>query len=132
MIKQLKPFPADPPPPRAPLPLCQATAQAVGYHAQEWRKQRYADRPDPMKCSRESVVEIEGCHYCRLHGGHKVLDMYLKGRLAPIPSAREEQLFQALLDIAEARVKNAASGFPILGADVARWMENRAQQEIDR
>lgn len=165
MIKQLKRFPEEPVYRPPATPVCCAELPPQTKHERDWRLRR--GQKEPFICQRLSVVEIDGGTYCRLHGGHKVLDMYLKGRLKlaspavcrcaepiwstlangkvqcvhctgykedrpPQPSAREERLFQALLDIAEARVKNAASGFPILGADVARWMENRAQQEIDR
>lgn len=130
MIKQLKRFPEEPAYRPPVTPVCCAELPPPTIHERDWRLRR--GQTEPFKCQRASVVEIDGGTYCRLHGGHKVLDLYLKGRLTPSPSAREEQLFQALLDIAEARVKNAASGFPILGADVARWMENRARQEIDR
>lgn len=81
--RQLKKFPNQPdapPPPRTPR--CDATVNSVGDHDRRWREGRYG-LTDTFRCTRDSVVEIDGHHYCRLHGGHVALDMLLDGRLVP-------------------------------------------------
>lgn len=79
MIKQLKRFPEEPAYRPPVTPECCALLPPVTLHEKKWREGR--GETEPFKCHRASVVEIEGATYCRLHGGHKVLDMYLKGRL---------------------------------------------------
>ncbi|UFW91035.1 hypothetical protein BjapCC829_21850 [Bradyrhizobium barranii] len=49
-----------------------------------WRQERYRQlRPDfdPQKCQRESVVEIDGKHYCGSHAGKVALNKWLSGDL---------------------------------------------------
>lgn len=78
MIKQLKPFPGEyVPPPKTPT--CQAHVQPSDQYDRNWRLRK--GQKEPFTCHRDSVVELGGFHYCRLHGGHRVLDMYLKGSL---------------------------------------------------
>jgi len=58
-------------------------------HAPHWRRDRYKKlRPDfsPDHCQRESVFEIEGRPYCRIHAGQRALDMWLAGRLVEAKS----------------------------------------------
>ena len=35
---------------------------------------RYTNTERPMQCTKNTVVEIDGKFYCRLHGGYKALD----------------------------------------------------------
>lgn len=81
MATKLKPFPADPLPPSPRTPRCEANVSKWSTHEEEWRTQRYGKSDRPLQCSRESVVEIEGKHYCRIHGGYRALDMLLEGKL---------------------------------------------------
>lgn len=76
-IRQLKKFPG--PPEQRLTPPCCAEVQTTPYQTQ-WRIGR--GEKEPFTCSRPSVVEIDGRSYCRLHGGHVTLDMFLDGRLA--------------------------------------------------
>jgi hypothetical protein len=61
-------------------------------HAEMWRRERYTrTRPsfDPDRCQRESVIDIDGNHYCRLHAGGIALERWLKGELTEAPKAGE-------------------------------------------
>jgi hypothetical protein len=82
MIEQLKKFPAEPDP-QPVTPRCQAVVTDVHDRAREWRAKRgYSQNAEhPFQCARTSVVKLAGKHYCRLHGGHKALDMAIKGEL---------------------------------------------------
>lgn len=80
MVKQLKPFPPKAPAPPPPSgPRCVATVQTYSEHERRWRLQRYGE--ETFQCTREAVVEVQGKCYCRLHAGHLVLDMYIRGDL---------------------------------------------------
>lgn len=79
-IKQLKPFP--PIAPAVPVtPRCEADVSVTTEHERQWRARRYGESTAPFQCVRPSSVEISGRHYCRLHGGHKALDMLIAGEL---------------------------------------------------
>lgn len=82
-IEQLKKFPAQPE--QQPItPRCEATVSVSTEHERNWRVKRgyaAADAEHPFQCARTSVVKLAGKHYCRLHGGHKALDMAIKGEL---------------------------------------------------
>lgn len=77
-VRQLKRFPQEPLPPQPGLPQCDADTTAAPGHAQTWRAKRYGD---PLRCTRGAVVELDGKHYCRIHGGFVALNMYLSGKL---------------------------------------------------
>lgn len=80
-ISTLKPIVVKPE--RVVTPQCSAVIPA-DTRFEEWRKGRYQRlRPhlDHTRCQRESVVQIEGKPYCRLHAGGLALDRWLKGDL---------------------------------------------------
>jgi hypothetical protein len=79
-IEKLKKFPAEPEP-RPRTPRCESNVSESSTFEEEWRVNRYGPSDRPFQCTRESVVKINGKHYCRLHGGFKALDMYIKGQL---------------------------------------------------
>lgn len=80
-VRQLKAFPNKPPAPAPePGPRCEDTVNTYSDHDLAWRKNRYGEA-EPLRCTRQAVVEIGGVKLCRLHGGHKVLDMYIAGEL---------------------------------------------------
>lgn len=79
-VRRLKRFPEERPIPPA-TPRCDHTVQVESAHAMKWRRDRYGE--NFARCTRDSVVEIDGRNLCRLHAGHVVLDMYLSGELAP-------------------------------------------------
>jgi len=80
-VKKLRPFPSDtPPPPSVPRVRCVASVSRTDDFERRWREDRYAGE-EPFRCSREGVVEIDDKAYCRLHAGHRVLDMYIRGEL---------------------------------------------------
>ena len=79
MIKQLKRFPEEPAYRPPATPICSAILPPATIHERNWRLRK--GQVEPFKCHRASVVEIDGETFCRLHGGHRVLDMYLKGKL---------------------------------------------------
>lgn len=83
MIKQLKRFPEEPAYRPPVTPVCVALLPVTTVHDRAYRLRK--GQAEPFKCQRASVVEIEGKCYCRLHGGHVALDMYLKGRLKLCP-----------------------------------------------
>lgn len=76
-IEQLKRFPQQPVQ-TVQLPRCDAITSAEPGHAQQWRTKRFGD---PVRCSRGSVVKLDGKHYCRIHAGFAVLELYLAGKL---------------------------------------------------
>lgn len=79
--RKLKPFPKEPTP-YAVTPQCEHDVQTQNQFSANWRADRYGVSGDALfRCTRPSVVEIQGKHYCRLHGGHVALDMYLAGEL---------------------------------------------------
>lgn len=81
MISQIKPKVLKPEPTHTPQ--CCVPVDPPS-HAQMWRRDRYVKlRPDfdPNRCQRESVVLIDGDHYCRLHAGGVALEKWLKGEL---------------------------------------------------
>ena len=78
-IKPLKRI-VIPPPPPPPTPQC-CVHIAPPTHNKTWRQKRYGDKGDHTRCQRESVVAINGKHYCRMHGGFIALDKWLKGEL---------------------------------------------------
>lgn len=47
----------------------------------DWRKQRYADQPDPATCRRMATVKINNKPYCRPHAGLIALRKWLDGEL---------------------------------------------------
>lgn len=56
-------------------------------HAPMWRRNRYESlRPsfDASLCQRESVVEIDGKHYCRIHAGQRALEKWVNGELQEV------------------------------------------------
>lgn len=80
-IARLKPFVVKPEPVKTPQ--CSVVVPANS-HFDEWRKGRYQQlRPHmkPEQCQRESVVQIDGKHYCRIHAGKLALDLWLSGKL---------------------------------------------------
>ena len=81
-IEKIKRFPQDPVP-QPKTPRCEADVSDFSEHERRWREKRYPASAEtrPFQCSRDSVVRIQGKHYCRLHGGHKALDMVLSGEL---------------------------------------------------
>lgn len=81
-IKQLKPIPGDPVEFKS-TPRCEAETSVQNEHNRAWRERRYQTDKSVWQCSLPSVVKIGKKHYCRRHGGHVVLDMYLKGELCP-------------------------------------------------
>jgi hypothetical protein len=84
-VRQLKGFPGLSPPPVV-TPRCCANVSVMSEREQKWRMERYDQKEDkPFQCSRPSVVQIDNKHYCRLHGGHIVLDKYIKGELTDVP-----------------------------------------------
>jgi len=83
-VKQMKQFPGMAPPP-VRTPRCNANVNDSSTHEERWRTERYGKSDRPFQCSRPSVVEINGKPYCRLHGAHIVLDMYIKGELVDRP-----------------------------------------------
>lgn len=87
MIDQLKKFPGKPEP-QPITPRCQATVTDIHDRAREWRERRgYGlNAEHPFQCARASVVKLAGKYYCRLHGGHKALDMALNGELVERPT----------------------------------------------
>ena len=80
-IEKLRPFPIDPPA-VPPTPLCQALVQVIGDHPRQWRLNQ--GQKEPFTCSRPSVVKIGENYYCRLHGGHVALDMFITGKLKEV------------------------------------------------
>lgn len=85
-VKQTRRFPQSDgstyqPVPRTPR--CQHNVQMNGDYSQSWRKNRYGD--NWQKCTFPSVVEIDGKHYCRRHGGQIVLDKYIAGEIVDKP-----------------------------------------------
>jgi hypothetical protein len=85
-IKQIKRIPGQPPPPEPPTPQCESNVQDFGERELSWRMQRYgAEKATAFRCIRTSVVQIDGKHYCRLHGGHIVLDKYIRGEIVDAP-----------------------------------------------
>lgn len=79
MIKQLKSFPHAPVSLPA-TPRCESDVTVQNEHERNWRARRYPGER-VFQCIRPSVVEIQGRNYCRLHGGHRVLQMYIDGQL---------------------------------------------------
>jgi hypothetical protein len=77
----LKPIIVKPEPVRTPqccIPVDPPT------RAQHWRRDRYEKlRPefDASLCQRESVIQHNGKHYCRVHAGQLALNMWLAGDL---------------------------------------------------
>ena len=80
-VRQLKKFPQQPEPPPAALPRCDHDISDMSEHERRWREGRYGPSDQPFRCTRDAVVQIGTKNYCRLHGGHVVLDMYLAGKL---------------------------------------------------
>lgn len=82
-VRQLKRFPQEPQdPPRTPP--CEAMVADTTEHGRAWRKRRHEEQGverGELQCCRDSVVELDGRNYCRIHGGFVALDMYLKGVL---------------------------------------------------
>lgn len=79
MIRALKAAPVKPA--RVVTPQC-CTEVATPMHNTHWRRDRYERTGnDPNRCQRESVVEINGKHYCRLHGGALALALWLNCKL---------------------------------------------------
>lgn len=80
-IKRLKPIPGEPVP-LSPTPRCEANVSTQNEFNRTWRIGRYpVESGGAFQCSRPSVVRIDRKSYCRLHGGHLALAMYLDGRL---------------------------------------------------
>lgn len=70
-------------PERTVTPQCTAVIPA-DTRFEQWRKERYRQlRPamDPDRCQRESVVELDGKPYCRLHAGGIALQLWINGAL---------------------------------------------------
>lgn len=74
MAEQLKPFPGGPLPKPEPTPKCAAFVQYTD-HQRKWRLNK--GEAEPFTCARPSVVKIGDQYLCRLHGGHKALEMIL-------------------------------------------------------
>lgn len=90
MIKTLKPMLIKPAPvttPQCCVPVAPPTRATM------WRRERYKTlRPsfDPDRCQRESVVSVNGKHYCRIHAGVIALELWLSGDLIENPSKRKK------------------------------------------
>lgn len=80
-VEKLKPFPQEPVPHRE-TPQCVAHVQVLGEHERSWRLGK--GQTEPFQCSRPSVVKLGDQYLCRLHGGHKALDMLLSGQLKEV------------------------------------------------
>ena len=77
-IRQLKLFPQEPKKPIVKA-RCQEEIHVYSEHERQWRVQRYPQ--DPMRCTRDAAIEIDDKMYCRLHGGHRLVDLALAGKL---------------------------------------------------
>lgn len=76
--KKLRAFGQDLPE-RLPRKMCSQILSPMNLHERKWRLKR--GEQEPFVCSREAVVEVRGQPFCRLHGGHAALDMYLRGEI---------------------------------------------------
>jgi len=82
--RRLKTF-KDAPTPYVETPQCSHNVSVQNSREARWRRDRYGLNDDNLfRCTRPSVVEIQGKPYCRLHGGHVALDMLLAGKLIEI------------------------------------------------
>lgn len=87
-IKRLRPIPGEPVEVRR-TPRCEADTANQNEFQANWRigraqtEERYirGSNGSKFQCVRPSVVKINRKHYCRLHAGHLVLNMYLEGKL---------------------------------------------------
>jgi hypothetical protein len=77
-VEKLRRFPAEPQV-TPTTPRCEAVIAVATEHERNWRINRYGESEQPFQCTRPSVVKIQGQYYCRLHGGHKALDLVLSG-----------------------------------------------------
>lgn len=60
--------------PWRPRPKCDGQIRPQSEYQAQWRSRRYGkDGRDPMACIRLATVEIDGKHYCSLHGGEIAL-----------------------------------------------------------
>lgn len=81
MIETLKPVVIKPA--RIVTPQCSAVIPADS-RFEQWRKGRYSRLRPHMNaecCQRESIVQIDGKPYCRLHAGGMALEKWLSGEL---------------------------------------------------
>ncbi len=92
-VSEIKPRVLRPEP--AHTPQCCAEVDPPT-HATMWRRERYPKmRPsfDPDRCQRESMIEIDGKPYCRLHAAGIALDRWISGQLielaVPAPNSEE-------------------------------------------
>ena len=91
-VKVLKPF-TNPVPfvPTPKRPQCEADVQLNGLHDTEWRQDMHKKKIRSygqgrfQQCTRMAVVEINGVPMCRIHGGNKVLDLYVSGEIVDRP-----------------------------------------------
>lgn len=81
-IEQLKAVPLKQPP-QPKTPRCEADVNSLTEFNKNWREGRYekGSTGSVFQCSRPSIVKIGGKCYCRLHGGHLALDMFIAGKL---------------------------------------------------
>lgn len=87
-VKRLKDWRKDPKP--MPIPGNDRCEGKVSETNWGWRRKMHAEGMGRYsegavdQCTRDAVVEIDGKKYCRLHGGHVVLDMYMDGKLVHV------------------------------------------------
>jgi len=83
-VKALRPLPGDPVEVRR-TPRCEADTSNQNEFNARWRQDRYPSEGSIYRCSRPSMVELDGKKLCRLHAGHACLAMYLRGDLVEAP-----------------------------------------------
>lgn len=83
-VKQLKLFPREPIAPVTRV-RCEEEIRVYSEHERQWRVRKYDS--DPMRCTRDAAIEIDGKNYCRMHGGHRLIDLALAGKIV----VREEE-----------------------------------------